>query len=764
MWILYASLGLIVFGQVICLDSVCAERCDCVDFTMTCESIQFPKDLPNNISSVYIKRYNLENLYPGMFSTDRWKRLRLLDIQSDTGDNLKDYTFDGLEQLQHLGVHGNQLSLLGQYSFDGLDKVETLDLSNNYFLSLTEFQRSLSSSTPVILGSLKHVSFAAMFSRVLQPMNFDYNFIKTISSSRSVKYIDVSYTNINKIDFEASQSLLCNSLEYFKARKATVSQPIGYQTAKTCTSLRTLDLTDTALPIAKETLDFSKTAFTCERSVFYNNLENLYVSGMLPVVTDINSYHLDMSGCFYNLKRIAGRRNNLRMINMTVTLSKHLQDNFVELDVSENLLQYISPETLHPSRNLVKLNLSSNQLSHMQTHYVSHFVDLFFKLTKLRDLYMARNGLTNLPENMFIANTQLEYLDLSNNRLDSITFKLKYLAKFRFLDLSNNEVKVIESSIFVQLDILNEHTTHKHGAYNNSLKINLEFNRFTCNCDDKQIQFLRWLRSSTIIHQTSSMSAYTCEFEGETLDMLTHAVTYVENFCSLQTRLHILKISIPSVMALITVVIIFALYVRHHFRQKKRYETILKQLKSDTYPKKFLAFLSYCSEDTEFVLTKIYPALHENLSELTQNNRNFICIGDRNFQPGKHVTAEVARCMEDSTVVIFVVSNTFCRKGWCQSEVNEAYAQRKSIIMLMKEQVDRGVMPRFLNTIFSRYTHASWVGSEEDGHMEPDVETLCVSVIKLAICERESLFNKCLKLRRRGAPNVAYGEVELDSV
>ena len=52
--------------------------------------------------------------------------------------------------------------------------------------------------------------------------------------------------------------------------------------------------------------------------------------------------------------------------------------------------------------------------------------------------------------------------------------------------------------------------------------------------------------------------------------------------------------------------------------------------------------------------------------------------------------------------------------------------------MFMKEKVKTENMPKILQRIFNRYTHAAWVNDNNGGHCEPNIQKICESIIEMA--------------------------------
>ncbi len=82
------------------------------------------------------------------------------------------------------------------------------------------------------------------------------------------------------------------------------------------------------------------------------------------------------------------------------------------------------------------LHLKQNNLGQI----ASLFPDLFRDSNKLKEIILARNNIKTLPENSFEQLEAVEILDLSENAIENITFKISHLRNLWKLDLRNNKI------------------------------------------------------------------------------------------------------------------------------------------------------------------------------------------------------------------------------------------------------------------------------------------------------------------------------------
>lgn len=110
------------------------------------------------------------------------------------------------------------------------------------------------------------------------------------------------------------------------------------------------------------------------------------------------------------------------------------------LDLSNNFIDYILPDTFRNSRKIQVLNLAQNELSDIAP-------ETFRSLGDLRIVDLSYNLLRSLPDSLF-SGDDLEKLDVSNNQLTKIPVtSLTNVAALKLceLDLSFNHIGAIHS-------------------------------------------------------------------------------------------------------------------------------------------------------------------------------------------------------------------------------------------------------------------------------------------------------------------------------
>ena len=87
---------------------------------------------------------------------------------------------------------------------------------------------------------------------------------------------------------------------------------------------------------------------------------------------------------------------------------------------------------------------------------------------------LANIFLLDIPENMFLNNFNLEQIQLSNNLMSTVTFRIEHLKKLRVLNVQGNHINTLESSTMLVFQSLFEEYTETYTV--GSRAINLKHN------------------------------------------------------------------------------------------------------------------------------------------------------------------------------------------------------------------------------------------------------------------------------------------------
>ncbi|KAH3811611.1 hypothetical protein DPMN_140023 [Dreissena polymorpha] len=628
--------------------------------------------------------------------------------------------------------------------------LDMLDLSDNYALDvmnlLQELSRVASGSNQTTLPSLRWLNIAKVQSYYSNtPVALDARFFE-ILSKREIEYLDLSHFYIKELDLIAF-SKLCGHLKHLVLKNASI---ITNQTPliagnRSCTSLRTLDIRNMNfgylmhfINLIPGNVDKSIILMLFMPSIFhlFPNVNTLLMSNVLHkdqlVETNLTGSVFNLTRYEFTFRKIDISNNNLRLFNVSVVLHPNTSKSLNEIDFSGNGLVYISPQAFHSSIYIQHLNLSGNNLNEMVKHHNSDFEILLNPLRKLKVFSLSNNGLTTVPHNMFTNNSELRHLDLSDNFLFQIDFTFEHLIKLQILDLGGNRFRVLNVDMFLQCESISQYQNDTNNssyiAGDSNLDVILYKNPMECKCDDIFIRSVEWIGNSGFVRDDELLPV--CSLDNKEIVISKTASQKTKEYCHLIEVLRIaLIVGIVSASILFVCVIIVIIW-RRRLNKKNALGRFVKKIKVGNKLKN-LIFLSFCKEDGDNVLESIFPRMKEEASLALECDRNLVCCGEFNFKPGVSVCIEVMRCIEESAVIIFVVSKTFCQKSWCKMEVDTANAMRKPAILLMLETVKLEDMTPCILKLFNRYTRASWVRDQNGGHPHPPWPVLIKYVLEL---------------------------------
>jgi hypothetical protein len=351
----------------------CDSKCRCDGNRMTCVN-GIPVSVPQGVTTLRIEGLDLDN---DRFEKDpAYSGITRLTIFASAGRAISEEYFDTFINLEYLGIHGEELRSINSTAFVGLDNLTALNLSSNPYLNISYISESINCEFRRVLPKLEMLSVAYISTLHTTPMNLNEDFYRSLTTGRTVRYLDISGVNIALLDFHVYYNYACNSIETFIATNAVISNiAIDYFVAfVTCTSLKTLDLSGVIIPATRTKFSFKIYNFFCFALTFFYNVEYLMLGNMnTQEYLTIDSYTLTMQGCPMKFRKVIFSNNKVKCVNMTVTLHEVTRESFEELDASFNAIEYISPDVLKPSVNIKIMDLSHNKLGTMEKKLQSGF-------------------------------------------------------------------------------------------------------------------------------------------------------------------------------------------------------------------------------------------------------------------------------------------------------------------------------------------------------------------------------------------------------
>ncbi|KAK2830933.1 hypothetical protein Q5P01_018864 [Channa striata] len=259
---------------------------------------------------------------------------------------------------------------------------------------------------------------------------------------------------------------------------------------------------------------------------------------------------------------------------------------------------------------------------------------------------------------------KLEVLDFSNCKLKSLDFLAQAnLSALRYLKLTDNEITVINETVFQSLPAL---------TY-----LELDNNPFTCDCSNAE--FIQWVKSN---NQTQVVNAYqfTCSFpvveQGKKLmDFDVQSCwTDVSFLCFISSTCLVLLTLVSSV-------------IYHFLRWQLAYGFYLflaflydsRKTKKGA-PHQYHAYVSYNVHDEAWVYREMLPVL-----EGEQGWR--LCLHHRDFQPGKPIMENITDAIYGSRKTICMISRRYLQSRWCSREIQMAsfhlFDEQKDVLILL---------------------------------------------------------------------------------
>lgn len=421
-------------------------------------------------------------------------KLRHLDLSGNEISFIERDSFRGLQNaLENLILADNSITHIPIDAFHGLPNLNTLDLSSNNLHEITpdvfreqmnslvkvNFADNLLTEIPYVplamLRSLRHLDLSSnriagfQIDNENQPINvklaldqlhLEHNEIHVIQAGSFQYFMTINQTfldfnPIHVISDNAFQSARIREL-YIRHCMLDFIEPAAFDGLES--SLQVLDLSGNNITTLPEKL-FSSFDFLGRINVKDNKLPSMFPQtggGFASFQSDL--HNLDVSGdkngptSFQDLRRL----EKLRTLTLGKLMTNQLTpEDFMGFGVTlENLrihhagLRNIRAHAFMHVRGIRRLDLSENSI---ETIEKGAFVEIGHSLVSLKIAHGLSPQMTQLPDIREL--TSLTHLDLSNNRLKSISdFAFHFLKNLQKLELNDNQIELLAKGTF-QRDI-----------------------------------------------------------------------------------------------------------------------------------------------------------------------------------------------------------------------------------------------------------------------------------------------------------------------
>lgn len=696
--------------------------------TLTCNYI--PKDIPKGITDVRIidfkEIHNSFIIDTSSFLSSNWENVKVLQFKHSVGefDSSVDFLprcFQRLEQLQEL--HINIMTSISIYNetFTGLDGVKLLNMSGCVRLDLQDLTPSLRGKEN--LPALETLILSRL-TKYREPITVDNKFTETLKD-KNITHLDFSDTKISYINItsivESIQNLQVLNLSFSFIAHASIDYDIDFASMP---AELTIDLSHLQIAIYGRMVYYNETAKISNMitNKLHFNLKMINATAIVPDLFSIwiKNCTVDVDEPFpWTTEEFIIRKNGIKSLDVKVLCGNNTLPSLHNIDLAQNGLEFIHPSVFSCSPNLESLDLSMNNLYRMSNKDFLLFEQLLFSLRYLKVVSLSFNNLQLIPEKFFQANGELEEIDLSNNQLKRISFTIPNESRLEVLNLQNNHIKTLDEISYNRLDSVKQE--------NKNLTVRLKSNPISCSvCSSKP--FITWLTRTN----TFEPDLYCITENGDRLKIRhDNGIKHVQGLCQRQKIM--VSASVSSIGAtLIVVVTVTVIYKRrkHAIAEANRVRC-LRNLAEGQGRYEFVAFLSYSSDDIDFVTKHVTEKMNENLQLMTGIERDLICTGDEYLRPGFAIFDETVRCMERASLVIAIVTNSYCESAFCNNELEQAHLLMKPIIIMLKEQVDENLMTPTMKLLFKSKVRILWETKNDEYVMKTTWKNVCSSMLDL---------------------------------
>ena len=689
------------------------------------------KDSLNNLQSLY-----LDGLPNGVFSQQfkTFKQLASLNFSGESSNcfiySLTSLTFRNIfsPSLKSLHLSHCNISTIDAGTFTLLTELKYLNLSFNMALGFP---------------SLRNVTYGLQFTKIDV---LDYSKVyKTIGLTTQINRCDVEFlqnTSLREIHINNNRltSVEINammwlpvSLEIVYAEENKIQfGNYAFQLGCIC-NLKRIELSGQGnadyvtnfyreCRIKENTLDTSGGCHVNRsicgkcRSPLEECPNNINISIAIPDKLEIvNVRNSNLHSESTELKDPLPIPNNLRSFDISNnvfhswTEQMILANNLSLLNLSNNFGSNISPAFFKNCPNLEHLDASNNRIGLNLANDVDGAI--FQNLKFLKYLNISNNWIEGLPYKIFTHVPLLRRLDLSFNRLKSLSFDYKHLEKLTHLHLQSNRLSTVPVSLLKQI----ENNSHCNSQ---SIDIDLSNNLLEISC--KNIEFLSWLKN----HKKNLSNIEKYQFlkdGGKNISFLEMSESFdmFEKHCRNYTSIYI--VSVCFILIFICVIVGGIL---HRYRWRIRYLYYMAKARyggyappvrgnadNDNY--KYDIFISYANDDYRFVTVEMYNKL--DAAGLS------ICLHQKDFLPGSYIAENILRAIKSSRKTVIVLSPAFLDSKWCMYEFNMARMEgiygrdgESIVFVVMYEEIDTSRISEEMRECLESESYLAYPQEEEE--------------------------------------------------
>ncbi|XP_065558933.1 chaoptin-like isoform X2 [Artemia franciscana] len=354
------------------------------------------------------------------------------------------YSQDIIRDISCVGVPFGQIPALPE------GRIAHVDIVNSGLEVMDNFKLILSNST--VTPSKIQIDSLRCMSNKIKVINDDV--FEPLADDLAT--LDLSYNEIDELPIKALKSLSSLSWVNFHNNKIATLDGTGPLWTHLSRTLSALFIGNNKLSELPKGTDERGNHDSLSRlrhldwlNLDGNNLEELHPESLPPRIHTLsvaqNRLSIFPTAVVEYLKELRwlDLRGNL-ITELPSTFHRSWRIRLDKLDLGENLLTKLSPESFNRSITVRDLHLDHNRLNYIPSNA--------FRGMNVARLYLSSNSIREIDDKAFHGvGGNIILLDLERNNFNETPKALKHLKRLRFLYLGNNEISKVDTETFSSL-------------------------------------------------------------------------------------------------------------------------------------------------------------------------------------------------------------------------------------------------------------------------------------------------------------------------